>query len=156
MAKKQLEKLDYVVSIKELQVAPNSFADYIFPYHKHYKWNIDYFGELVIPKKGVTVQLDSNNIYLYKRIIDTYEENNLKQNGNTFVINNNTTSSYTFKMDYYFMMGDNRHNSSDSRFWGFVPKNHIIGKAQNILFSINKSENSDERYRWNRIFKKIE
>lgn len=155
-SKKRLEDLNYITSIKEIQVASNSFADYIFPYHKFYQWNIDYFGELIIPKKGVTVRLNANNIHLYKRIIETYEKNKFQESDGTILINEEEVTSYTFKMDYYFMMGDNRHNSSDSRFWGFVPENHIVGKAQNILFSINKSSEVEEKYRWDRMFKSIE
>ncbi len=153
--KERLAKQSYISNIKAVQVAPNTFADYIFPYHPFYQWNIDYFGKLVIPKKGVTVKLDSNNIYLYKRIIRNYEHNNFQQYKNIFVLNGDTTNTYTFKMDYYFMMGDNRHNSSDSRFWGFVPENHIVGKAKYVIFSINRFPGKEKSYRWDRIFKKI-
>jgi signal peptidase I len=155
-SKKQLNQLEEVVSIKEIQVAPNSFADYIFPYSKNYQWNIDYFGKLVIPKKGETVVLDSNNIHIYKRIIEQYERNELEWDGSVFLINGKSTKTYTFKMDYYFMMGDNRHNSSDSRFWGFVPENHIVGKAQSVLFSVNKTPKAKTKYRWDRFFMGIE
>jgi len=153
--KENLKKLDYVTSIKELQIVPNSYADYIFPYHPHFGWNIDYYGELIIPKQGVTVTLDSNNIYLYKRIIEVYEKNEFKQLNNSFVINGETTDKYTFKLNYYFMMGDNRHNSSDSRFWGVVPENHILGKATTIILSVNRSKEESQNYRWNRFFKSI-
>jgi signal peptidase I len=143
--------LDYISSVKKIQVAPNSFADYIFPYQKYYNWNIDYFGELVVPKKGGIVVLDSNNIYLYEQIIRNYEGNELEWNNATFLINGVEVKDYTFKMDYYFMMGDNRHNSSDSRFWGFVPEDHIIGEATAILFSVNKAPDAKEKYRWDRF-----
>lgn len=153
---KQLDSSNFVVAIKPMKVSPTAFADYIFPYHSFYNWNIDYFGPLVIPHKGRTVQLDSNTIHLYQRIIEVYEANVLEVFGDSFVINGDTTNNYTFKMDYYFMMGDNRHNSSDSRFWGFVPEDHIVGKASSIVFSLDKSSNATSKYRKNRFFKEIE
>tara|TARA_B100000809_G_scaffold257833_2_gene300093 strand:- start:2565 stop:3623 length:1059 start_codon:yes stop_codon:yes gene_type:complete len=154
-AKKQLKTLDYITQIKPLKVDPTGYADYIFPYHKNYNWNVDYFGSLVIPKKGTTVTLDANNIHLYKRIIEQFESNDLEWNDTIFKINGKAATTYTFKMDYYFMMGDNRHNSSDSRYWGFVPEDHILGKATTILLSVNKNPKAGKKYRWNRFFKSI-
>lgn len=155
-AKKCLKQLDYITAINPIKVDPNGFADYIFPYCKNYTWNVDYFGDLIIPKKGETVVLDTNNIHLYKKIIVQYEENELEWNTSVFLINGEAVTTYTFKMDYYFMMGDNRHNSSDSRFWGFVPEDHIVGKATSILLSVNKAPNVKNKYRWDRFFKGIE
>jgi signal peptidase I len=151
-AKKCLANLDYITAIKPLNVDPNAFADYIFPYHENYTWNIDYFGPLVIPKKGVTIKLDTNNIYLYRKIIEQYEGNELEWNNSIFLINGKDVNDYTFGMDYYFMMGDNRHNSSDSRFWGFVPEDHIVGKATSVLLSVNKNPHAKNKYRWERFF----
>ena len=151
-----LLKQSYINSIQPIQVDKDVFADYIFPYHPYYKWNVDYYGPIVIPKQGQTVQLNENNIFLYQRIIEKYEENDLTIKGNQFVINGDTSTSYTFKMDYYWMMGDNRHNSSDSRFWGFVPEDHIIGKAEAIIFSVDKTRTFFNKYRKGRWFKNIE
>ncbi|PUZ27262.1 signal peptidase I [Chitinophaga costaii] len=116
----------------------------------HYKWTQDNFGPLYIPKKGVTVHLDSSNIALYRRIIHVYENNTLEENNGHFVINGKPTDSYTFKMNYYWMMGDNRNNSLDSRYWGFVPEDHVVGKAWMIWMSYGNGS-----IRWRRLFSLI-
>lgn len=119
------------------------------------KWNQDNYGPIVIPKKGWTVRLDSNNLFIYRRPIEVYEGNKLQVQGNDILINGQKTNSYTFKMNYYFMMGDNRHNSEDSRFWGFVPEDHIVGKALFIWMSTDSSASFLNTIRWNRLFKGI-
>lgn len=100
-------------------------------------WNRDNFGPLTIPAKGVSVKLDLANLPIYKAIIERYEGNSLKTENGLIYINNKKADSYTFKMDYYFMMGDNRHNSLDSRYWGFVPEDHIVGKPLFVFWSSN-------------------
>jgi len=155
-AKEILMNRKYITSIQPLKIDPLGYADYIFPYHKNYQWNIDYFGAVLIPKKGVTVQLDQKNIHLYQRIIEVYEGNELALEGEEILINKKVVTTYTFQMDYYFMMGDNRHNSSDSRFWGFLPEDHIVGKATSVVLSLNKKAKIQTKYRWSRFFKKIE
>ena len=130
---------------------------YIFPHSPKFKWNVDNFGPIWVPKKGETVKLTAQNMPLYERIIAVYEQNALEiKNDSVFYINGKQVSTYTFKMDYYFMMGDNRHNSADSRFWGFVPEDHIVGKASFIWFSVDNKKGIWGGIRWNRIFKGIE
>jgi signal peptidase I len=115
----------------------------------NYKFSLDNYGPVVLPKRGSTVPLNLQTVSLYERAITNYEGHSLAINGNTILVDDKPVTSYTFKYDYYWMMGDNRHNSQDSRFWGFVPETHIVGKASVIWFSWDKGP------RWNRIFKNI-
>ncbi|HOE04318.1 MAG TPA: signal peptidase I [Bacteroidales bacterium] len=124
----------------------------IFPHNPAYHWNEDWFGPLWIPKAGATIALDTSNLAPYERIIGYYEHNKLRVEGDKIFINDKETKQYTFKMNYYWLMGDNRHNSADSRFWGFVPEDHVVGKASIIWFSKDKETG---KIRWNRILKRI-
>jgi signal peptidase I len=110
---------------------------------------------LYIPKKGVTIDLTIKNLPIYSRIIETYERNKLKVKDGVIYINDKPADKYTFKMDYYFMMGDNRHKSADSRYWGFVPEDHIVGKAVFIWLSLDKDKKFLSKIRWNRMFSLI-
>jgi len=123
----------------------------IFPNNFAYPWNKDNYGPLTIPKAGVTVSIDTSSLHIYERIIRVYEENKLVVTGNQILINDVPSSSYTFKQDYYFMMGDNRHNSADSRYWGFVPHDHIVGKA--VFVWLSRSTNRGfPNIRYERVF----
>lgn len=126
-----------------------------FPHDPHLKWNVDNYGPIIIPKAGWTVKLDSLTFPVYRRAIQVYENNKLELVGNDIVINGKKTNTYTFKQDYYWMMGDNRHNSEDSRFWGFVPEDHIVGKALFTWMSSDSNASFFNSIRWNRIFKGI-
>lgn len=153
------EKIKQFVNVKSVKkiIQPKGYwQHYIFPFDSAYPWNVDNFGPLVIPAKGVTVELTPKNIVLYARIIKAYELNDLKIEGNTILINGKPASSYTFRMNYYWMMGDNRHNSADSRFWGFVPEDHIVGKAVFVWLSLDNHKNLfDGKIRFNKMFRSI-
>ncbi len=121
----------------------------VYPFDKRFNWSIDNFGPLWIPKKGATIPLTPDNIILYKRAISVYENNLWEARDGKVYINGAEATSYTFKMNYYWMMGDNRHRSQDSRYWGFVPEDHVVGSAWLIWMSYDKG------IRWNRIMNKI-
>ncbi|WP_426091632.1 signal peptidase I [Flavobacterium sp. DSR3-2] len=122
----------------------------VFPHIN--KWNSDNYGPVYIPEQGKTVELNSETLPFYKTIIDDYENNDLKVNGTEIRINGKVATSYTFKQNYYWMMGDNRHNSEDSRYWGFVPENHIVGKPIFIWLSIDPNGKGINKIRWDRVF----
>mgnify|MGYP000223793539 CR=1 FL=1 len=129
----------------------------VFPNNKKYKYSEDNFGPLWIPKAGVTIPISPENIAPFVRIINTYEGNTLKVTGNEVFINGKAVTEYTFKMNYYWLMGDNRHNSLDSRFWGFVPEDHVVGKASFIWLSLDQDLGlMDGKIRWDRMFTWIE
>ncbi len=151
-----IKKYEAVKGIRKYEsVDPLASNRQIFPFNDKYLWTEDNFGPVVVPKKNETININIDNLPLYSRIISVYEENDLLVNNDSIIINNKYTDSYTFKMDYYFMMGDNRHNSNDSRFWGFVPENHIIGKAMFVWLSLDKNRKTFGRIRWKRIFSSI-
>ena len=127
----------------------NMIGKNTFPYDSYHKWTIDYFGKIWIPAKGATLQLTKENYAIYERAIRIYEKNEFNMQGDKFFLNGKEVTTYTFKMDYYWMMGDNRHGSQDSRFWGFVPEDRVVGKAWMIWFSWEGGP------RWKRLFKMV-
>ena len=140
-----------------LDVFPPDFPDSylsIFPFTEDSKWTRDNFGPLWIPAKGATVELSVSNLPLYERIITSYEGHDLKVAGDgSIFIDGEKVSSYTFAQDYYFMMGDNRHNSLDSRYWGFVPEDHVVGKPSIVWLSTDSGRKFPNSIRWRRFFK---
>jgi signal peptidase I len=149
---KKMDGMKFIIS-KERFVWPKDDRDpNIFPSDDQYTWNLDNFGPLWIPKKGVTIQLNTKNLPLYKRIIGVYEENKLEVKNGEIYVNGAVATSYTFKMDYFWMMGDNRYNSADSRYWGFVPEDHVVGKASFVWLSLDKNKSFLSKIRWNRFF----
>lgn len=150
----KLQKFPNVTSITR-SLATGVDPD-IFPFSpENYPWNVDNFGPLYVPKKGDKVELNGKTLPLYERIIQAYEGNKLEVRDSVIYINGQQADSYTFGMDYYWMMGDNRHRSADSRYWGFVPEDHIVGKAYFIWLSLDKDKSFLSKIRWNRMFRFI-
>ena len=143
--------LDKVKAMKNVvsvdPVLDTAALDYreIFPFSAQYSWTRDYFGPLWIPREGATVEITPGNIPLYERIIRDYEHSSVEEALES--------GSYTFKQDYYFMMGDNRHNSLDSRYWGFVPEDHIVGRPSVIWLSTDAGRKFPSNIRWRRFLK---
>lgn len=151
--KKALEaRPDLVSEIKPAEAA----ADWLYPQNMMKSWTTANYGPVWIPKKGETIRLTLDNLPVYERPIRNYEGNDLSVRDGRIFINGQETSSYTFKLDYYWMMGDNRDNSADSRFWGFVPEDHVVGKPLFIWLSLDPDYSLfDGGVRWNRIFKRV-
>ncbi|MAP80764.1 MAG: signal peptidase I [Aequorivita sp.] len=144
-----------VIEIIPLKNKKGQWDSRVFPNNQNYAWNTDFFGPLYIPKKGVTVSITPESLPFYKRIIEVYEgselgiENQISQAGTEVLLNGEPITEYTFKMDYYWMMGDNRNNSEDARTWGFVPFNHVVGKPVFVWMSW---DSLNKKVRWDRLF----
>ena len=153
----KVSKLPSVVSVTQnIDVYPADYPDSwmtIFPFAQNYTWTRDNFGPLWIPSSGSMVELTLENLPLYERIITAYEGNSLQVVDGEIFINGEKAQSYTFAQDYYFMMGDNRHNSLDSRYWGFVPEDHIVGKPALVWLSIDGNKKFPNNIRWRRFLK---
>ncbi len=148
-----LKQKDYVESIQPVTTAR---VGETYPRNAHTGWTRDNYGPVWIPKKGESLKLSMDNIAIYERPIKVYEGNDLKVKDGKIFINGKQTDSYTFKLDYYWMMGDNRHNSADSRYWGFVPEDHIVGKPIFIWWSSDPDRGGISGVRWNRLFRWVD
>ena len=145
------ELIDSIVEIMDTN------SGHVYPLNHDYGWTRDNYGPIWIPAKGKKLTLTMENIAVYDRPIRVYEGNDLKVENGKIFINGKETNEYTFKMDYYWMMGDNRHNSADSRYWGFVPEDHVVGKPLFIWLSICPDNNpASSKIRWNRLFKWVD
>lgn len=146
------DKLYNLSCIDSLQLATTTFPinSKKFPWYMDKLWTLDNYGEIIIPKKGMIIELTGDTFQLYKHILKKHEHLNIKKKGNQFFIEHKLITSIVFKQNYYFMMGDNRKHSFDSRYLGLIPEENIIGKVQCILFS-----NKDNHFNWDRLFKTI-
>ena len=154
LTQKAVEIAKKLPIITKIIIEPDSWAGSTYPLGYNTGWSRDNYGPLWIPKKGATIPLNERNLALYERCIRNYENNQLEVKDGQVFINGKPETSYTFKYDYYWMMGDNRHNSADSRSWGFVPEDHIVGKPIMIWLSLDKDRSLfDGGIRWNRMFR---
>jgi signal peptidase I len=151
----KLKTYPYIKAVKPDVKLRGVYDHEVFPHDPRFRWNEDNLGPIIIPRRGWTVKLDSMTMPFYRRAIEVYENNKVQVKGNAVFINGSKADSYTFKMDYYWMMGDNRHNSEDSRFWGFVPEDHIVGKAVLVWMSWDANSPSFCKIRWGRVFRRI-
>jgi signal peptidase I len=153
---KQLQFFPEVRSIQRFVEPVLSFHNpEIFPHDLRYRWTNDQFGPVITPRRGMTLALNSLNYPIYERVIGVYEGNDIRIDRDRILINGTEQAEYTFKMDYFFVMGDNRHNSADSRHWGFVPEDHLLGKAVAIWMSSDPTDSFVGGLRKDRIFRRI-
>lgn len=144
-----LSERDDVISVEPMRLATGA-PRHIFPFSPAYRWNTDDYGPIIVPKRGDTVRINAATIALYDRIITRYEGHRLEVKDNELAIDDQVTSEYVIGQDHYFVLGDSRHHSSDSRFWGFVPEDHLLGRAAFVLLS---AEQGTVGPRWGRALK---
>ncbi|MDR1919172.1 MAG: signal peptidase I [Tannerellaceae bacterium] len=156
LTQKALHIIEKLPIVKKVVIEPDAFGDVTYPVDYHTGWTRDNYGPLWIPRKGASIPLTEENLAFYHRCIRNYENNTLEVKEGKIYINGKEETSYTFRYDYYFMMGDNRHNSADSRSWGFVPEDHIVGKPILIWLSLDKDRGLlNGGIRWNRLFRMV-
>jgi signal peptidase I len=156
LTQKALRIVEKLPCVKQIIIQPDAFGGRTYPVDYHTGWTRDNYGPIWIPAKGSTILLTEQNLALYHRCIRNYENNTLEIKDGKVYINGKEETSYTFRYDYYFMMGDNRHNSADSRSWGFVPEDHVVGKPILIWLSLDKDHGLfDGGVRWNRLFRMV-
>jgi signal peptidase I len=154
MAVERMKKSPDMVESIELNTEASTLDTY--PLNGNMHWTRDNYGPIWIPKKGASIDLTLDNLPIYERPIKVYEGNELDVRDGKIFINGKEAKSYTFKMDYYWMQGDNRHNSADSRYWGFVPEDHIVGKPIFIWWSSDPDRSGFSGIRWNRLFRMVD
>ncbi len=154
----KLKTYDFVRTIRPVVAPKDIIEPSLYPSSASAKWNRDNYGPVTVPKKGVTVAMTPENVALYGEVIKYYEGNeNVELQDGKVLVDGKMIDGYTFRQNYYFMMGDNRHNSADSRYWGFVPMDHIVGKAVFVWMSIDPNPTSAaNKIRWNRLFRVID
>lgn len=153
-----LEKLPFISSVKKASKNQSEAEVNIFPNASIFPWNGDFFGPLTIPKEGMTIEINEESLATYGKVIRLFDHNDPESvviDNNQLTINGQVLTQYTFNQDYYFMMGDNRHNSLDSRYWGFVPADHVVGKGFFIWMSLDPDEGMFSKIRWRRLFNLI-
>ncbi len=152
----ELKTIPYITSVQDDYRTHNGPDGRIFPQSKYVSWNADNYGPITLPKKGMTISINDSTLSFYGQTIRDYDFNeNVEVTENALLIDGKEVKEYTFKQNYYFMMGDNRHNSLDSRYWGFVPEDHIVGKAFFIWLSIDKYGDFVHKIRWERFLNLI-
>lgn len=149
-------KIQKIAAVTNIKIEQSTGFD-VFPLGGNKNWTRDNYGPIWTPKRGASIVLNEYNFPIYERIIRVYEHNSLEVKDGKYFINGKETTSYRFKMDYYWMLGDNRHKSADSRYWGFVPEDHVVGRPVLVWLSLNKDKTWFKgKIRWNRFFKNAE